>query len=153
MKKCIQKTGFTIIEILVIIAVIAILVGLLVSGGTAARRKAKIYRTKAMIASLETALAMYHVDFGAYPDPSTEKNKNLINLLAAVSVFGTNADWQGPYISFKDEDLKGSIPNATLRDPWGTDYTYSYNSSDSSCTITSAGPDMSLATGDDITNQ
>lgn len=142
------KKAFTLIELLVVIAVIALLIGLLLSGGDAARKKAKIYQAKAMISSLETALAMYHVDFGIYP---VSGNQNLVNLLSDISTYGTYPDWQGPYISFKAENLNGIIPSAALKDPWGMDY--SYSNAGSSFKITSAGPDKVMSTADDISNE
>jgi len=138
--------GFTLIEVLVVVAVLAVLLGLIASGGTAARKRAKIYEARAMIASLETALSLYHVDFGAYP---AEGNQNLVNLLADAATYSSNADWEGPYISLKDDDLNGTIPNATVIDPWGRDYGYILDTVPA-YKIWSLGPDGSDGTGDDI---
>jgi len=132
------RTGFSLIELLVVMAVIAILLGLISSGGTIARKKAKIYRARTMIASLETALAMYHTDYGAYP---ASGNANLVNLLTSTLTAG------GPYMSFKDEDLDSGT---TVKDPWGIAYTYI--NSGATYTISSYGPDMGSGGGDDITN-
>lgn len=133
--------GFTLIEILVVMAVMAILLGLITTGGTIARKKAKIYRARTMIASLETALAMYHADYGAYPDPILG-NANLVNLLTSTLTEG------GPYMSFKDADLNSGT---TVKDPWGIDYTYK-SGAVAAYTISSRGPDMLSGTSDDITN-
>ena len=144
-KKC--SAGFTLVEILIMLAVVAMLAGLIASGGNAARKRAKIFRTQTMISSLETALAMYHVDFGDYP-PSG--NQSLVNLLTDEAAYSSNADWQGPYISFKNEDLSGSASNATLQDPWDNDY--SYTNDGGSYAIKSAGEDGVFSTSDDITS-
>ncbi|MCG2712179.1 MAG: type II secretion system protein GspG [Candidatus Omnitrophica bacterium] len=113
--------GVTLIELLVILGVLSILTGLILSGGTAAKKKSRIYQAKTMIASLEIALALYHVDFGAYPDAG---NQNLVNMLSDSATYGdpeNYPDWHGPYISFKENDLSASIPNATVIDPWKAD--------------------------------
>ena len=111
-----NRSGFTLAEILVVLAVISLLIGLLTSGGIAAKRQAKIFQTRTLIASLEAALDMYHVDFGAYP---SDVNQQLwVNLLADSSTYAVNNDWKGPYISFDDNQLSGSLPNATVIDAW-----------------------------------
>ena len=134
-----KKTGgFTLIELLVIIGIISILAGLLMSGGTAAKKKAKIYQAKTMIASLETALALYHVDFGTYPAAG---NQNLVNLLSDSETYGDPddyPDWHGPYMSFKEHDLRANI---AVIDPWGIDYYYTMDSL-LPYKIWSAGPDV-----------
>lgn len=138
----ISDKGFTLIEILVILGIISILAGLIMSGGTAAKKKAKIYQAKTMIASLETALALYHVDFGTYPAAG---NQNLVNLLSDTS-YSSNSDWHGPYMSFKEHDLSASI---TVIDPWGVDYHYTMDSL-LPYKIWSYGPDKTNDTNDDI---
>jgi general secretion pathway protein G len=138
--------GFTLIEILVIIAVISMLAGLLSSGGIIAKKRSKIYQAKAMIASLETALALYHVDFGAYP---ASGNQNMVNLLADTATYGSNSDWHGPYMSFKQNDLSGNIPNAALTDPWGMAYHYTSGSTTPPYKIWSNGMDKSDDNGGD----
>ncbi len=130
--------GFTLIEILVILGVLSILTGLILSGGIAAKKRSKIYQAKTMIASLETALALYHVDFGAYPAAG---NQNLVNLLSDSTAYSSNSDWHGPYLSFKENDLNGNIPSATVIDPWGADYYYTMDSA-LPYKIWSRGPDQ-----------
>ncbi|MFH2137152.1 MAG: type II secretion system protein GspG [Candidatus Omnitrophota bacterium] len=148
------KKGFSLVELLVVIAVLAVLIGLLAGGGSTARKKGKIYSTKAMIASLETALAMYHSDYGQYP---VSGNQNLVNRLADEATYGQGgtapeADWKGPYISFKNEDLNGSIPAAKVIDAWDKDFQYTLNVNKYS--IVSGGPDGDIGTtGDNITSE
>lgn len=140
--------GFTLIELLVIIAIIAMLMGLILSGGTAAKNRSRIYRAKTMIASLQTALALYHTDFGAYPSAG---NQNLVNLLADAGTYASYTDWHGPYIAFKEDDLSGGIPGARVVDPWGADYYYTMDSL-LPYKIWSSGPDTidNSGGGDDI---
>lgn len=141
-------TGFTLIEILVILGVLSILSGLIMSGGIAAKKRSKIYQAKTMVASLETALALYHVDFGAYP---VAGNQNLVNFLADSATYSSNSDWHGPYMSFKEKGLNGTIPNATVIDPWGIDYYYTMDAA-LPYKIWSRGPDQinNNGTNDDI---
>jgi general secretion pathway protein G len=141
-----EYLGFTLIEMLAVLAIISILMGLVLSGGEQAKKRARIYKTKAMIASIDTALALYHTDFGAYPAAG---NQNLVNLLADAATYSANNDWHGSYMSFKSEDLSGVMPNATVIDPWGHDYEYSLGTVPA-YKIWSKGPDGTTSTDDDI---
>ncbi len=146
----ISVRAFTLVEILVVIAIITMLVGLLMTGGISAKKKANEFQTETMIASLETALSLYHTDFGAYPDSGID---NLVDLLTDSSAYNGNPSWQGPYLSLKDKDTRGSLPNQSVVDPWGSDYHYTLESSPPPAyKIWSSGPNMTDENGggDDI---
>lgn len=133
-----RKSAFTLIELLTVIAIMAILAGMLLPTLSKAKEKAKIAKCISTIASLQTALAMYQVDYGVYPmsadDTGTQRNGNSHhsdfdgdpnNLVAALSA----ATQGGPYMEFKAKDLidRGSSPNSrryALKDPWGQAYIY-----------------------------
>ena len=106
--------AFTLVELLVVIAIIGILMGLITAGAQAARRRGALTKAKAAIASLETAIAMYAGDLGEYPSSG---NANLVN---ALQEDPGDADWAGPYLEFKQDELKGG----DVLDPWGRPYIY-----------------------------
>ena len=106
--------GFTLVELLVVIAILTILISLVTAGAQAARRRAAATKAKAMIASLETAIAMYHGDLGDYPPSGNAE------LVAALSEDSDNPDWYGPYMEFKQDELV----DEELVDPWGRPYVY-----------------------------
>jgi prepilin-type N-terminal cleavage/methylation domain-containing protein len=62
-----QKRGFTLIEMLVVIAIIGILVALLLPMLGRARRSAQITSTKSTINNLKVALENYRLEWGIYP--------------------------------------------------------------------------------------
>ena len=101
-------------ELLVVIAILGILISLVTAGAQAARRRGAVTKAKTMVASLETAIAMYQSDLGAYP-PS--ENGALVK---ALQDDPGDADWDGPYIEFKRDELK----DGELLDPWGHPYAY-----------------------------
>ena len=110
----VSTPGFTLVEFLVVIAILGILVSLVTAGAQAARRKGAITKAKTMIASLETAIAQYEGDLGGYPPSGIE------NLVGALQDDPGDADWGGPYMDFKVSDLEGG----ELIDPWGHPYVY-----------------------------
>ena len=99
--------GFTLVELLVVIAILGILISLLTAGAQAARRRGALTKAKTTIAALETAIAMYQGDMREYP-----KSDNA-NLVSALQHDPKNANWNGPYMEFKQDELK----DGQLSDP------------------------------------
>ncbi|MBM3253702.1 MAG: prepilin-type N-terminal cleavage/methylation domain-containing protein [Candidatus Omnitrophica bacterium] len=141
-----RRAGFTLIELIVVMAIIIILAGAVSGTSQIARKKALTSKTKAAISSLETALSMYETDCGVFP-PSG--NSNMVSELIGPS---TQTGWNGPYMTFKSSELSGGA----FIDPWGSPYVYTnpgaHNTS--SVDIYSLGPNKTdeSGTGDDINN-
>jgi len=68
MKKHSKKQGFTIVELLTVMSVIAILIGLLVPALNLVRRMAKDTKQKAQFHSITVALEIYNGEQEMYPD-------------------------------------------------------------------------------------
>lgn len=62
-----MKSGFSLIELLVVISIIAVLVGLGLPNFIGARERARDAKRKAELNQLKTALRMYYNDYRAYP--------------------------------------------------------------------------------------
>jgi len=62
-----RKTGFTIVELLTVIAIIATLVALLVPALNSVRRVARQAKQKAQFTTIELALEAFKNDYGDYP--------------------------------------------------------------------------------------
>ena len=110
-----NKKGFTLIELLVVIAIITILAGMVVSGAQQARKRGAMTKTKAQMASIETAISMYETDMGSYPGVD---NKTLIE---ALTVSQEDSDWSGPYLQIKRDELN---ENKEYLDAWGNAFVY-----------------------------
>jgi prepilin-type N-terminal cleavage/methylation domain-containing protein len=61
------KPGFTLLELMVVVAVVAILAGIAMQNYGLAQIRAKVARTKADMNTLATAIEAYAVDHNAYP--------------------------------------------------------------------------------------
>ena len=101
-----RPSGFTLLELLVVIVIIGMLAGLVAPRYFDQVSKSNTKIAKAQIDSLEKALDQYRLDVGSYP--TTEQG------LAALNVKPQNLErWAGPY-------LKKTVP----ADPWGAPYLY-----------------------------
>jgi general secretion pathway protein G len=133
--------AFTIMEILVVLAIIGLLVGLVVSNtekvlGRSSEDVAKVF----VGSSLKTPLIRYRIDMGDYPTTA----EGLAALVNAPS--GATEKWRGPYIDAPG----GKVPT----DPWGQAYEYRYPGvkNAGSYDVYSKGPDRTPETADDIGN-
>ena len=70
----VMKPAFTLLEILTVIAIIAVLASLTIGGMGYYDQKMKYSRTEILIASIEQALEDYKSDNGSYPQ-NVQANK------------------------------------------------------------------------------
>ena len=77
MKKA--RKGFTLVELLVVIAVIGILASMAMIGGSEATNTAKATRIVDEFQKLSAAMMMYYADNYASADLGTEKRDNILN--------------------------------------------------------------------------
>ena len=126
------RRGFTLIEILVVVVIIAILAAVVVPNVISRIGDAKISAAISDIKSFGDAIDQYKLDMGT--DPTS-----LDQLLQAPSPRGK---WHGAYL--KDES---TVP----LDPWGNAYVYKIPGGDGrDYVIYSDGPDGQPGTSDDI---
>ena len=120
-----SSAGFTLIEVLLVVAILGILAGVVVVNFSGKQKKAQINACRASIQAICTAVDMYEVDTGRLP-PS---------LNALVSNDGS-PNWNGPYV-------RGGLPI----DPWGNEFGFSARG-ESDYEVYSNGPEG----GEKITN-
>ena len=103
--------GFTLIELMVVIVILGILAGLIIPRIMGRPEEAKRLKANMQIESLETALKLYKLDNGMYPD--TEQG---LQALVEQPETGTQPkSWRkGGYLD------KGKVP----KDPWGNEFVY-----------------------------
>ena len=136
-----SRRAFTLLEILVVLAIIGLLVGLVVSNtdkifGQSQEAIARIFVRD----SLKTPLQRYRMDMGDYPGT----NEGLAALLTPPA--GAAEKWHGPYI----DAVGGKLPV----DPWGQPFEYRYPGvkNPGGYDLFSKGPDKTADTADDIGN-
>jgi general secretion pathway protein G len=104
-----KKTGFTLIELMLVVIIISVLVAMVVPRLVGRSQQARVAAAEAQIeAHLATALDLYELDNGMYP--ATEQGLNSLIIKPSSSPVPPN--WKGPYIR--------KMP----MDPWGNPYVY-----------------------------
>lgn len=134
-------SAFTLLEILVTLAIIGLLAGLAISNsdkifGQSQEAVARVFVRDA----LKTSLVRYRIDLGDYPTTS----EGIAALITAPS--GKAERWRGPYIDVPG----GKVPT----DPWGEPYRYRYpgTKNKGGFDLYSVGPDKNDGSEDDIGN-
>jgi general secretion pathway protein G len=106
--KTVRSSGFTLLEVMVVIAIIAVMAALVVPNVMGRFGEAQYKAAKTDIASIASALKLYQVDNGSYP--STEQG--LAALVNKPSGQPEAPNWRNSYIE--------KLP----RDPWQHPYQY-----------------------------
>lgn len=101
-----RQTGFTLLELLVVMVIIGLLAGYVGPKYFAQIGKSESKTAKAQVEALGKALDQYRLDTGRYP--SSEQGLTSLNVAPA-----DESRWHGPY-------LQKALPV----DPWGKPYQY-----------------------------
>jgi len=105
------QQGFTLIEIIVVVFILGILAAFVAPKLMGRTDDAKVSAAKTQIRSFETAVKLFKLDNGFYP----ETDQGLQALIEKPSVGREAKNWrEGGYLENR------SIP----KDPWGNDYIY-----------------------------
>ncbi|OVE76583.1 type II secretion system protein GspG [bacterium E08(2017)] len=120
MSRSSSNSGFTLIELMVVVIIIAALAGMVLPKVLPATDSAKSKIARGDIANITTAIRLYKLHEGSYP-------KNLNDLLKK----STSKDWKESYLE-----------SNSIKDPWERTYNYRYpGSHNNTFDLWSEGPD------------
>ena len=133
-----RRSGFSLIELMIVLVILAILAGIIGVKFTGLSKNAKITAAKTQLSSFKQALDRYELDMGQYPT-SADGLSALIEKPA-----DGQEDWKGPYLS----------TNSLPKDQW--DHAWVYRAPGQhfpdGYDLWSSGPDGEEGGGDDLTN-
>jgi prepilin-type N-terminal cleavage/methylation domain-containing protein len=94
MKRNRRRNAFTLIELLTVIAIIAVLIGLLFPAIKSALLKAEVTKSRVQISNLESAFKSYYAEYGHWPVADPILNNTYVvdtNLVALLQGLNNNA--------------------------------------------------------------
>ncbi len=104
-----DQRGFTFVEIMVVVAILAILAAIVVPRIMGRTDEAKITAAKVQMRNIEGALKLYKLDTGKYP-----RTEHGLEALVTKPTSGkVPKNWR-----------KGGYLQAVPKDPWGTSFVY-----------------------------
>ena len=126
-----RKSGFTLLELLLVMAILVVLASLSTFAVLSLKQKSLQSAAFMEIKTLENACKMYKLQVNSFPS-------TLDDLYTAPSGM-TKTQWGGPYLD-----------NPVSNDPWQRPYKYGADEANERVMITSAGPDGQAGTEDDV---
>ena len=135
-----KRSGFTLIEIMLVVILIGILASIAVPRLTGRTEEARISTARSDIqGALSMVLDLYELDARRFP--TTEQG--LKALVEKPSLPPEPLNWKGPYLK------KQAMP----QDPWGNEYHYTCpGRNNEDYDLSSSGPDGIMGNEDDINN-
>lgn len=97
------QRGFTLVELLLVLVILALIAGLVLPGIIGKAESAKAKAASSQISRISMSVESFYLDTSSTPD----------SLEALVNEPSGTSGWNGPYIK-----------NSLLKDPWGRPYQY-----------------------------
>ena len=155
------RRGFTLTELLIVMAILVLLVSLVGPRLLGSKEKADINSVKTQIGMFQSALERYAIDMNRFP--SSEQGLAALLTPPAADADGA-ALGTGDELALEDEDGSASgagsnwdgpyLRSETLpKDPWGNSYRYEFPATHNKMNVPdiwSLGPDAQENTDDDI---
>ncbi|MQL51067.1 prepilin-type N-terminal cleavage/methylation domain-containing protein [Desulfofundulus thermobenzoicus] len=133
-----NQKGFTLVELIVVVIILAILAAIMVPKLLPYTQQARVSRALGDMATMKTIIEAYAAEYGQGYYPAAG---------------GSQSDPTKPGASIANVLQAAGVQWGSLSDPWGNAYQYTAYTSGSNIvgwSITSAGPDKAQNTSDDI---
>ena len=141
------RRGFTLTELLIVMAILVLLVSLVGPRLLGSKEKADVNSAKTQIGMFQAALERYAIDMNRFPTTEEGLQALVEDPTQASAGDGETADggspWDGPYLK------QTTVP----KDPWSRAYSYEFpptRSKGDQPEIWSFGPDGQEETEDDV---
>ena len=127
-----SQTGFTLVELLVVISIVGLLAGLMSVAIPRAMEAGKKAKVKGELTAIVAAVKAYKQEYGKWPgstftSDTTYQDGQSMELLAALSGTNSSAVENPKSVRF----LEGALSDGTMLDPWRTQYLVLIDSDDS----------------------
>jgi len=135
-----MESGFTLLEVLVVLAVVSVFAGIIGSVVVTSLTSAELEASDQRLDLVAGGMLAYFNDTDQFPLDTGDDRQDLLALAADPGVSG----WNGPYLStgFDGDDF--------TRDAWKRTFRYTYFSGALSCELRSNGLDGLASTADDL---
>jgi prepilin-type N-terminal cleavage/methylation domain-containing protein len=154
------KQGLTLVEMLIVVAIIALLVSMVISVASRIDNQTKEKGLDSLFALLDGALEEYKDFQGVFPPQPVKDftaaavhSEHLYQELYSVPASRKVLDRISDSLIQHKVDTGAVPPVPEIYDPWGTVLDYRYVAGDNFPELVSAGPDKIFGTADDITNK
>ena len=136
-----SKRGFTLVELLVVIAMIAIILGALATSITGAQERARVQKAMSDVKVITQAILAYenYARGGQYKLEPMDRADADASSLGFLIGHGDNADTGGKIPVLLMAQLRGG---GAMTDPWGTPYKVTIRKGDATVKIESASGSM-----------
>jgi len=104
-----MKKGFTLLELLIVITILAILAGAMMPIFSTSRSTAESAKASADLDAIKSAAIMMHYDASAWPIDAVDGSCFITNVTGCVNSTA-GGSWKGPYMASWEKD------------PWGNYY-------------------------------
>jgi len=126
-----SSRGFTLVELLTVIAIMLLLASLVIGGLMLAKEKQRQDKAKVQVHLLSNALEQYKADNGSYPESASATGENASNILyKALYYEGEQDKAKKIYLADLNPEgnkqgwIEGKGANAKIVDPWKNEYLY-----------------------------
>lgn len=113
-----SNAGFTLVELLAVIALIGVLAGLTLSGLGYVQQKSAVSRAETEVAALSAAIENFKLDHGTYPASADVLYAELAGATGATMNTNRKVFFEVP---------PRMMTNNKITDPWGAPYNYTTN--------------------------